>query len=167
MVEEMLLRAKGQGGDMDITVTVNGVSRAFFSSRDEEHLEDIAHVIKGLKIFGAVGVFALAGLSFILLRRGEGRLLCRSYLFFWLIWLLLLLVIGAWIALDLTGFINSFHRLFFRNTRWILNPAKDMLIWLFPRELFRDAAVLLAAWLAGIHGTVTVAAVCMLRNDRK
>lgn len=164
VVEELILRVNGRDGDMEIAVTVRGESKPFFNSRDVEHVDDLAEMIKlgkGAVLFCAAG---FAALLFALLRRGKGRLLCKTYLFSWPVLCGLCLAAGAWLLVDLTGFINGFHRLFFRNNRWILNPAKDMLIWLFPKGLFQDAAMRLGIWLVVIHGTGTVISACIVRR---
>lgn len=163
VVEELMLRVKGQNGDMDITVTVDGTGKPFFGQRDVEHIDDIAGMIKSGKVVCVFSTFGLVGLLFVLRSGDKVKMLCRAYLFSWLVWLLLSLVIGVWILYDLTGFINSFHRLFFNNDRWILNPAKDMLIWLFPTGLFRDAAVRLAVCLVAVHGVCTVVSLYFIK----
>lgn len=163
VVEELMLRAKGQDGDMSITVTVNGNARPFFSQRDVEHVDDIAGMIKQGKAVCSLCAFGLAVLLFAMFYKGKAELLCRTYLFSWLALIGLSFIAAVWILLDLQGFINSFHRLFFRNDRWILNPAKDMLIWLFPTGLFRDAAVRLAVCLAGVHIPCLTASLCYTR----
>ena len=86
-------------------------------------------------------------------------MLCKTYLFFWLIILAIAVLLGIWIASDLQGFINGFHRFFFTNDTWILNPATDRLIWLFPARIFQDGAVVLGIWMAIVHLVVTVVAV--------
>lgn len=156
---EMMAFVKGQEGDLDVTVTLGGDARFFFNERDRQHLEDIAGMVRSGKRFLVLGGLCFLGLLLFMAHKGMLEWLCRGYLFSWLFLLGLFLIVGIWMLADLTGFINAFHRLFFNNDRWILNPAKDMLIRLFPRALFRDGAVLLASVLGGIHVTVTVLAV--------
>lgn len=163
VVEELMLRAKGQSGDMDITVTVDGTDKRFFSQRDVEHIDDIAGMIKQGKVVCSLCAFGLAVLLFAMFYKGKAELLCRTYLFSWLVLIGLSFIIAVWILLDLRGFINSFHRLFFNNDRWILNPAKDMLIWLFPTGMFEDAAIRLAVCLAGVHIPCLAASLCFAR----
>ncbi len=156
---EMMAFVKGQEGDLDVTVTLGGDARVFFNERDRQHLEDIAGMVRSGKRFLVLGGLCFLGLLLFMAHKGMLEWLCRGYLFSWLFLLGLFLIVGIWMLADLTGFINAFHRLFFNNDRWILNPAKDMLIRLFPRALFLDGAVLLASVLGGIHVTVTVLAV--------
>ena len=165
---EMIAFVKGQGGNLDVTVTLGETAREFFNERDRQHLEDIAGMVRRGKLFLSLGVPCLAGLLFYMARRGKLGWLCRGYLLSWLFLLGLFLTVGIWMRIDLTGFINTFHRLFFNNDRWILNPATDMLIRLFPRALFRDAAMLLGGVLGGVHALVTAVAVWgIVRDGRK
>ena len=45
-------------------------------------------------------------------------------------------VLGLWIMSDFTAFWTNFHRLFFSNDLWLLNPATDRMIQMFPEPFF-------------------------------
>ena len=166
VTDRLISYVKGYSEDLDIVVTMNGSSREFFNERDKQHVEDVAVMLEQFRAAAGVAVFILLILLGFLLYRRKLSLLCKTYLFSWLLWILLSVVVGVWLLADLTGFINTFHRLLFRNNNWVLNPVNDLLIWLFPEELFRDGAILLASWFAGLHLAVTVAAICYrVRHD--
>lgn len=158
VTEKMISYVKGYGNSLDVTVTINGNTMQFFNERDKQHLADIMNMIKQGKIAFASGVLCITGALSLLIGKRKWRLLCMVYLFSLCIILGAFLLVGAWILIDLQGCINAFHRAFFNNDRWILNPAKDKLILLFPQALFRDSAMLLAGWMSGLH-LVTAAAV--------
>lgn len=166
VTEEMISYVKGYGNSLDVTVTVNGNTVQFFNERDRQHLADIAGMVKQGKIAFALGILCVAGALSLLICKRKWRLLCMVYLFSLCMILGAFLLAGAWILIDLQGFINAFHRAFFHNDRWILNPAKDKLILLFPQALFRDGAVILASWMAGLH-LVTAVAVWKKNHTKK
>lgn len=163
VTKEMISYVRGRNGNLDVTVTVDGNSVPFFTDRDKMHLGDIAVMVRQGKIFCAIGLGLVVPGIFFLCRRGSLTVLCRTYLFFWLILLGVAVALGIWIASDLQGFINGFHRMFFKNDLWILNPATDRLIWLFPTRIFQDGAIVWGAWLAGVHIVITAVTVLFSR----
>lgn len=167
VTEEMISCVKGYGNRLDVTVTVNGNTVQFFNERDKQHLADITGMVKQGKIAFAIGILCMAGALSLLICRRKWRLLCLVYLFSLCIILGTFLLVGAWILIDLQGCINAFHRAFFHNDRWVLNPAKDRLILLFPQALFRDGAMILAGWMSGLHLVTAVAVWKKIRDCRK
>lgn len=159
VTEEMISYVKGDKSSLGVTVTVDGNTGLFFNERDRQHLTDIAGMVKQGEIAVAIGILCLAGMLFPLTYKRKVRLLCTVYLLSLCFLLGVFLMLGVWILIDLTGCINTFHRIFFRNDKWILNPAKDKLILLFPQALFRDGAVILAIRMAAIHLMLAAAAV--------
>lgn len=163
VTEEMISYVRGHNGNLDVTVTENGSSVAFFTDRDKMHLKDIAVMVRHGKILYAIG-FGLTAFGILFLcKRGSLPLLCKTYLIFWLVLLGAAVVLGIWIASDLQGFINGFHRMFFQNDLWVLNPATDRLIWLFPTRIFQDGAIIWGVWLTGVHIVVTAVTVLFSR----
>lgn len=45
-------------------------------------------------------------------------------------------MLGIWALCDFTALWESFHRLFFRNDLWLLNPYTDLMINMFPEDFF-------------------------------
>lgn len=120
-------------------IQVNGFEREAFNERETLHMKDV----KGLYQF-ALQVRLCAGLIFI----GSCALLWlkRKASFFTLIsmaysqcafaFLLFVAFLGIWATVDFTSLWESFHRLFFTNDLWLLNPHTDLMINLFPEEFF-------------------------------
>lgn len=163
VTEEMISYVRGHNGNLDVTVTEDGSSDAFFTDRDKMHLEDIAVMVQQGKILCTIGLGLTALGIFFLCKQGSLSVLCKTYLVFWLVLIGVAVVLGIWIASDLQGFINGFHRMFFKNDLWVLNPATDRLIWLFPTRIFQDGAIIWGVWLAGVHIVVTTVTVLFSR----
>ena len=81
-------------------------------------------------------------------------------------WVFLLLfgLLALFAALDFNTFWTNFHRVFFTNDLWLLDPRTDILIQMVPGQFFFDlvmriafacvgtlALLLLGAWLARRH----------------
>ena len=77
------------------------------------------------------------------------------------------LVLAVWGMADFPSLFVSFHRLFFRNQLWMLNPRTDLLIRLMPTVFFVHYGLVIAGtW--GIVSAVCVffAVLCFLRRNR-
>ena len=55
-----------------------------------------------------------------------------------------MIVLGIVIAVDFDGFFLQFHQLSFANDLWLLDPAHDYLIMMFPQGFWFDAALYIA-----------------------
>jgi integral membrane protein (TIGR01906 family) len=130
---------------IDITVEKDGRPFTLFNEREVAHLKDV----KGL--FRLVYKILLGSLVYALLYLGLGLFWWRDKqrfsggLFFGgCLTLALMLVMGLLIAFDFDRFFRQFHLLSFANDFWMLDPASDYLIMLFPRGFWLDAALFCA-----------------------
>ena len=136
----------------------------FFNGRELEHLADIRQMMMVWHFSLGIGMLLLAVMSAFYIRRGGIRRICKSYLYSWL-WIAAAGICLAVIAMTrLNAFVNGLHRVFFRNNRWILNPATDRLIWLFPAGLFRDGLFLVLGVGAAVHLTLMAGALLLLKR---
>lgn len=59
--------------------------------------------------------------------------------------------LALWAAVDFTSLFTLFHRLFFQNDLWLMDPATDLMIRLMPQGMFADGALAIGLWfLAGL-----------------
>jgi uncharacterized membrane protein len=62
----------------------------------------------------------------------------------------LILVLGLAAMMDFDYFFRQFHLIGFANDLWLLDPAKDYLIMLFPQGFWSDAATIIALVATGL-----------------
>ena len=124
---------------MRATETLLELPKEAFNERERAHMVDV----KGLYQF-ALWV-RIAAWFVLLVSISVLWLVKQKELYAWLavgyarcavIFVALLLCLGAWAALDFTSLWESFHRLFFTNELWLLNPRTDLMINLFPERFF-------------------------------
>ncbi len=67
----------------------------------------------------------------------------------------LLLALAAWGLFDFPSLFTAFHRLFFSNDLWLLDPATDLLIRICPESMFVWMAALIGGgtllWIAAVN----------------
>jgi len=142
----------GREARLEATVRINGVPTDFFTGRDQVHMKDVRHLMQGLIILFCVttagSVFGIC----VLHRKGAERLLLREWLICLAVLIVLLAAVGIYAAADTWDFEYKFHALFFPNNNcWILNPAEDHMIWLFPDAMFMDAILLCGGVFAALE----------------
>lgn len=142
-----------------------------FNEREIEHLGEVKgliHLCYGVQAgAGAyIGAFVVGG--FIVLKRRFWRPLAKGLLGGGVLTVALLAAIGVAALASFDWLFLGFHYLFFSSDTWILNPATDYLIMLFPEGFFYDvglyivgAIVVEAVILGGMGGF------CLLRRRRQ
>jgi integral membrane protein (TIGR01906 family) len=128
-----------------LTVLKDGKPFTLFNDREVAHLKDVKALfwLAYKALLGSL-VYALlfAGLSLFWWR--DRKLLGGGLFYGGCLTLVLMLVLGLVIAFDFDGFFLQFHLLSFANDFWILNPATDYLIMLFPQGFWYDATLFCA-----------------------
>ena len=138
-----------------VVTNTNGEDEALFNARETAHLADVRGLFQGLFTVQLLAVALALTLAVALLVAAPPRLLARALLHGSL---LTVALVGAGAALAYLGFDSAwrqFHFLAFTNDLWELDPARDHLIQMFPRDfwfditLFTGAVTLLEALLIG------------------
>ena len=140
-----------------VTVVKGGEEFDVFSERELVHLQDVRALIQ-LDYWvqrGALSVVVICALVLLLWLKDKWRILVKGVLWGSLATLGLVLLLAFWAVFGFDQLFLLFHLVSFSNEFWILDPAKDYLIMLFPGGFFYDAAlfgfgaVILQALLAG------------------
>lgn len=149
MSEEDLMKTTGvlldymqeKREDLVVRVTVRGQEREFFNEQEKLHMVDVNAILRGFDLFSLLaGCLFCAALFLFLWREKGGRLefICASLWRAGALLLLLFGALGAWAALDFTSFWTVFHKIFFRNDLWLMDPSVSLMIHLFPENFFSD-----------------------------
>lgn len=115
-----------------------GFYSGFFSERDQQHMIDVRNIISFFtRLFFLSGFLTLFFLLFIpFFTQQSFRSFFSSLFFRTSRFLLLFLVFFISAALFFDTVFLWFHYLFFPNDFWLLNPATDRLIVLYPESFF-------------------------------
>ena len=151
--DEELLRAARElihyfnSGEESIQITVvteEGEELDLFNEREIIHLKEVKDLIRlcyNLQVatFGCLAAIAIGG--FIWQRRRFGPSLAKMALGGGALTIALLILVGIAALVNFDWLFLGFHRLFFGGDTWILDPATDYLIMMFPPGFFYDAAL--------------------------
>lgn len=158
----LLAYFRGEAGNPQMTVTIEGTERPLYGEREIRHLEDVRQLYrKGLSLRNVTcvlvpivfyGSFALgkkAGTSF---RRYLGLVILTAGVFL----LILALALAAPAVIDFSEFWTGFHNLSFSNELWLLDPGTEWLIKMFPLEFFFAAFIMV--WQRMVGGALLMLA---------
>jgi integral membrane protein (TIGR01906 family) len=128
-----------------VEVDIKGIKRPVYSQKELIHLEDVRKIIdvfKMLEILSLI-VFLGVGLSMFFIF-GVSRLL-KGLQAGAAVTVILPGSAMLWALIDFNSIFYFFHILSFSNDLWLLDPATDYLIMMFPEGFFFDAAILMVA----------------------
>jgi integral membrane protein (TIGR01906 family) len=129
---------------VQIEVNKDGTKFNLFNERELIHLEDVRNLIQ--RDYWVLGVvFLLAVVCALMLFfgfRSGWRTLVRGLFWGSAITVGLMLILALWAFFGFERFFVLFHLVSFSNQYWMLDPARDYLIRLFPEGFFYDAALL-------------------------
>jgi integral membrane protein (TIGR01906 family) len=152
---------------ISLTVIKDGQPFVLFNEREVEHLRDVRGLFR-LVYRVLVGTFIYAmvyiGLSYFLWH--DRRRVARGLIGGSGLTLALLLVLGLMIMIDFDWFFYQFHVLSFANDFWMLDPATDYLIMLFPEGFWYDAVLFCALGTAALAVIIGIAGWWRLRREK-
>lgn len=168
--------------DLRIVVNDNGQEVSLFNSREIEHMRDVKRVMRFIFRVNEVTlayVLSYTATVFLWSRGRPLRDLAKQSLLGIGVGLV---AVGAIAAAALIGFDaawTKFHQIVFRNDLWLLDPATDRLIQMFPEPFWQEAtfivggmilaqaaavAILASGYLLFSRGRATVAGPAPLRG---
>lgn len=126
-----------------------GVSYQCFHAKEQQHMADVNALFdldRLVLLFASAAVAVLTGCACWL--RAQRATIARGFGIGLVLVLLALTAVAVWAALDFESVFVLFHRLFFTNELWLLDPRTDLLIRLMPTAFFiHYAAILGGTWL--------------------
>jgi len=161
VTQEMMAFLRGKRADLHVPTTVGGVQREFFNEREIAHMVDVQHLfLAAISIRRICAVIIL--LSIALLWRTKAdikRLLPRMLCIGTALFFALTAALAAIISTDFTKYFILFHKIFFTNDLWILDPSTDLLINIVPEPFFVDTAARIGVTFAA--ATILLFSICI------
>jgi len=159
VTKEMMAYLRGNREDLHVPTIVDGQPREFFNDREIAHMEDVQGLFIGglwLRRIGILITLCFAALAYFWGRKSAERtealkrLIPKSLCIgTGAVFAVALALIGI-ISTDFSKYFIVFHKIFFNNDLWVLDPRTDMLINIVPEGFFFDTAARIALVFAGI-----------------
>ena len=170
VTDEMMAYLRGSRDDLNIDTVVDGMPREFFNAREKAHMADVRNLFLGglalrrLCLFLAAASVALLALLKVPLKHLLPRMLCAGTVLF----LGVTALLAGIISTDFTKYFIIFHKIFFTNDLWQLDPRTDLLINIVPEPFFMDTAARIGITFFLMTGTLFLLCLaCILRERRR
>ena len=122
-----------------------------FNEREKQHLLDVRNVIKAITIalyvFIILFVILLIVSSYILkINNYIVNFVGKVLIFGGFLTIALALALFLFINYDFAKAFESFHGLFFEKGTYVFDPAKEIIVKLYPEQLFMELGVKISKW---------------------
>jgi integral membrane protein (TIGR01906 family) len=159
----------GKADTFQTTLLVHGQMREAFSEKELLHMQDVRNLFslcRPLFLFCTLIVVMCLALS---LFRFKALLafLARGYVRISLIIAALGAALTVWASVDFISLFKLFHRLFFTNDLWLLNPKQDLLLQLMPTSFFVGYAARIGLYWLFSAALFFVYAILYLKRRKK
>lgn len=149
---------KGKTSEFQIFAKINGETKPLFNEKEQLHMEDVRSLIKLGNIVCWIGSSAILLLYILLIKLKQKETLRNAYKAAIGVYFLALVGMVVISATDFHKGFTYFHKVFFTNDLWILNPKKDILLMMMPLNFFIDAfiiALIFSSLIMIILGVIT------------
>ncbi len=167
VAQSMVYFTKGEADTLQVRVTMNGVERDFYNEKEILHIEDVRDLVRNVRIFIAVcGVVCIAGICVLAVTKDLQKL-AKAFLVSLGIVAAVAAFVGILALVDIQAVIHGFHYMFFDNDLWLMDPRKDMVIWLFSEGMYGNAIARIGIWLAVLLVPFTLLSAWSIKRQHK
>jgi len=152
----------------DVTVIKNAEPFSLFNEREILHLKDVKALVNlnyAVMTFSAIYILGYLAI-FLALAFSEWRKVLYQVIAGSVLTLAVIAMTGILALMDFNWLFLQFHLISFSNDLWLLDPAKDYLIMMFPEGFWFDAAFFIAG-LTSATALLTGACACWLAYRRR
>ena len=134
--------------DEKITINIErNKSINLFNQREIDHMVDVKNLIKFTLLFERISLviifFTLIISSYINGLKEIQRVLIQIIYKSFIIWSGIILLIISGMVINFNYTFTLFHKIFFRNDLWILDPRNDYLLIMFPERFFLEICIII------------------------
>ncbi len=170
VTEEMMDYLRGDREDLHVPTIIDGKPGEFFNEREIAHMADVQRLFLGGFAIRRIcfGIMAFAAALLFVMKANVKNILPKAICHGTIIFFAVTAALAGLISTNFTKYFIIFHKIFFNNDLWILDPSTDLLINIVPEPFFVDTAANIA--LLFIVSVVITFAVCiffMKRNKAK
>lgn len=146
VTHEMMAFLRGNRADLHVPTIVGGQPREFFNAREIAHMEDVQGLfLKALALRRiCLDVIIACVVLLFVLKAKIGQILPKMLCVGTVLFFAVLAALAGIISTDFNKYFIIFHKIFFTNDLWMLDPNTDLLINIVPEPFFMDTAARIA-----------------------
>lgn len=168
VTEEMMAYLRGDREDLVVWTTVNGEKQEFFNDREKAHMVDVQNLfLGGLTLRFSAIIMLVISLSGLIFTKGNWkRILPKSFLTGLGAFLVISGGLGVLFASDFNKYFFLFHKIFFDNDLWLLDPATDLMIRMLPEGFFFDMVIRIGSIFIGMLAILLILSMLILHRQK-
>ncbi len=141
VTEEMMSYLKGKRDNLNVKAMIDGKEKEFFNEREIAHMEDVRVLFWGGQWLRRIGIVVCAITTVFLVFQNKKVFLLKCLRNGLISFIVVTATLAGIIATNFTKYFVIFHKIFFSNDLWILNPKTDRLINIVPEPFFIDTSI--------------------------
>ena len=144
VTKEMMSYLRGNRNDLHINAMIDEKQQEFFNEKEIAHMEDVRLLFMGGQYLRMIGSITCIATAFFLIFQNKKVFLLKFLRNGMIFFIATVAVIAGIISTNFTKYFILFHKIFFSNNLWILNPDTDRLINIVPEGFFIDTSIRIA-----------------------
>lgn len=141
VTEEMMSYLKGKRDNLNIEAVIDEEQQEFFNEKEIAHMKDVRVLFWGGQWLRRIGVIICVITVIFLLFQSKIEFLLKCLRNGLISFIVFMAILVGIITTNFTKYFVIFHKIFFSNNLWILNPETDRLINIVPEPFFIDTSI--------------------------
>ena len=137
---------KGRYETLDLEVKIDDDQVEMFNAKEKEHMVDVRDLYTAVSTvrYIALAVFLISIIYLSIKYKGKiFKLLANAYKRVLIVFASIVAALAVFALSDFYLFWTTFHRIFFSNDLWLLDPLTDRLIMMVPETFFFDLVMMI------------------------
>lgn len=156
----------GKEDNLNIQAKIQGQTGQVFGQREKQHMIDVKELFQKGFLVRNIGVLIVILAVFMLLKVSDNTKndIYKSMFYSSILSLIFTILLLIFIKMDFYKYFTYFHKVFFNNDLWLLNPKTDVLINMLPLEFFTDIASKIIICFLVVETTIFMLSLIMLKR---
>lgn len=156
----------GKEDNLNIQAKIQGQTGQVFGQKEKQHMIDVKELFeKGFSVRNiSVLIVILAVFMLFKVSDNTKKDIYKSIFYSSVLSLIVTILLVIFIKIDFDKYFTYFHKVFFNNELWLLNPETDVLINMLPLEFFIDIAWKIIIWFLVVETTIFMLSLIMLKR---
>ncbi|MCI9292080.1 MAG: TIGR01906 family membrane protein [Erysipelotrichaceae bacterium] len=159
---------QGKRDDIQVEIELYELPFDAFNERERAHMVDVRGLYQFAIVLRRIAILlalCCGGLVIYVKKKECFTLFAAAYLRSSICFVFIVAMLALWAAIDFTSLWEMFHRLFFTNDLWLLNPRTDFMIRMFPEPLFFHMVMRIAVSFLAVFLSLGVGSIWYLKKQ--
>ena len=136
VTEFLLSYCEDKHDDFSLYIMRHGETVQAFEPREAQHMVDVKALFVTFRLIRNILIIPFVLMAMFFFAKNKRRDILKHMLYGLLSCVLFVIFLGIFVALDFNTFWTFFHKVFFNNDLWLLDPSVSLIINMFPMGFF-------------------------------